>query len=87
MKKKVTVHYHIILDESASMCSCAEATIKAFNKQVKKIRSLNRNNENTRYRISLTTFNGNVSPVYQAKKPKNILKIDHNFLKVVNPMA
>jgi len=79
MKKKVNVHYHIILDESASMHSCAKATIKAFNKQIKKIRSLNRKNEKLRYRISLTTFNGSVTPVYRAKKPKEILNLDHDF--------
>jgi hypothetical protein len=62
MKQKTI--YHLIVDQSGSMCDCVGATINGFNEQVKKIYMLYKEFPEQEISIGLTTFNNFVNHLF-----------------------
>jgi uncharacterized protein YegL len=73
MKNKTTI-YQFILDKSGSMTSCSESAINGFNSQLEIIRSLKNEFPNQEYKVSLTTFNGNIDHLFR-DAPVNFLPV------------
>ncbi len=71
MKNKKT-YYMLILDKSGSMMSVANKTVEGFNEQVQMIKDLEKKFPEQKIRVSLTTFNHNVSHDIFLKKPKKL---------------
>ncbi len=71
-----SVEVAIVLDRSGSMESCREATISGFNEYVAEIRRTARQ-EGLNARVSLVTFNGEVTPVYWSAPLDRLQPIDH----------
>lgn len=67
MKKKTI--YHLIVDQSGSMCDCVGTTINGFNEQVQKINQLQREFPEQEITIGLTTFNNLVYHHYFENSP------------------
>lgn len=61
--KIVETHYLLILDKSGSMESVRKSTIDNFNEQIQTIKKLDKEFEDQKYFISLSTFNENIQDV------------------------
>lgn len=72
-----TVQVAIVLDRSGSMEGCRDETISGFNEYVAEIRVTARQ-EGLNARVSLITFNGEVTPVYWSAPLDRLQPIDHN---------
>ncbi len=70
-----SVQVAIVLDRSGSMEECREATISGFNEYVKEIRKTARE-EGLNARVTLMTFNQEVTPVYFSAPLDRLQPID-----------
>lgn len=70
MKKKTI--YHLIVDQSGSMCDCVGTTINGFNEQVQKINHLQQEFPEQEITIGLTTFNNLVNHHYFGHLPMSV---------------
>lgn len=73
MKNKTIVN--VLLDETGSMMSCKEETIKGFNEYIQTLK----NEKNSQINLSLTTFNSNKVGVKYLDKPiKNVEELNND---------
>jgi uncharacterized protein YegL len=80
MKNKKT-YYLLVLDRSGSMQDCISETISGFNEQIQMIRSLQNRFPEQEFRISLTTFNHTVEPVFENVDIRMVKELGrHNYL-------
>lgn len=69
-------YYHLILDRSGSMSSCAAATISGFNEQLQMICDMQRIHNEQEILLSLTTFNHFVSHPVNSSKPEQVQELN-----------
>ena len=69
-------YYHLILDRSGSMTSCADATISGFNEQIQMIRDMQRLHSDQEILVSLTTFNHTVTHPVNCSAPDQVRELD-----------
>lgn len=74
-KKKPVTNVKVLLDESGSMGSCFEQTIKGFNEYLKTLAS----DKDNDYRLTLTKFGGSRYDIlYKNRSPKTAPKLSNN---------
>jgi len=74
-------YYHLILDRSGSMESCARATISGFNEQLQMIQDMQRIHSDQEIIISLTTFNHFVTHPVVCLAPDRVRPLsNHNYI-------
>jgi uncharacterized protein YegL len=71
MKKRKIV-YHLLVDESSSMCDCEEITVNGINEQINKIKNIESEFPDEDILIGLTTFNDKITHHFIKTKPSEI---------------
>jgi hypothetical protein len=76
MQQQKTI-YQLIVDKSGSMSDCIDNTIRGFNDQVAKIKSMEREFPHQRFTMGLTTFNNEVVHQISQAAPSSIKPLTH----------
>jgi hypothetical protein len=71
MKKRKTI-YHLLVDESSSMCDCEESIVNGINEQINKIKNFESEFPEDDVLLGLTTFNDKTKHHFLKSKPSDI---------------
>ena len=75
MLKNKKTYYQLILDRSGSMCDCAHQAVSGFNEQIQQIKSLQERYPEQEFRVSLTTFNDEMTLAVDREKVKSVKEL------------